>query len=155
LLTIRKFRRGLDEEIYVKIYNAVFTDYDDIRTMTLDEMRKAEKSLSFSDEGIFFADWDGETIGMIDAYVDKLREERKGFIQSLGVLPQFRRRGIAHALVQKALESHKRRDMACVDAWAQAGRQGCIHVFESFGFKRIRCTSMMKRSLYDVESDIG
>jgi mycothiol synthase len=155
LLTIRKFRKGLDEETYVRIYNAVFTDYDDIRTMTLDEMKKVEKSPSFSDEGIFLAEWDGEAVGMIDAFVDKLREERKGFIQSLGVLPQFRRKGIARALVQKALESHKRRGMIQVDAWAQAGRQGCIHIFETFGFKRIRCTSMMKRSLRNIESDVG
>jgi ribosomal protein S18 acetylase RimI-like enzyme len=35
---------------------------------------------------------------MVNAYVDKLREERKGFIQWLGVLPKFRGKGIAKNL---------------------------------------------------------
>jgi len=155
LLTMRAFRTGFDEETYVRTYNVAFSDYDDIRTMTVEEMKRNEESPSFSADGIFFAEWNGETAGMVDAYVDKLREEKKGFIQSLAVLPEFRGKGIAKALVEKAIESHRRRGMKLVDAWAQEGRQGCIHIFESFGFQKIRCTSMMRMSLRNVPSDIG
>lgn len=152
---MRAFRKGFDEEAYVRIYNAAFSDYDDIRTMTVEEMKKNEASPSFSEVGILFAEWNGETAGMVDAYVDKLREEEKGFIQSLAVLPGFRRKGIARALVKKALESLKNRNMKFAEAWAQSGRQGCIHIFESFRFKSIRCTSMMKKSLGGIPSGIG
>jgi mycothiol synthase len=61
----------------------------------------------------------------------------------------------ARKLVEKALESHRQRGTKLVDAWAQSDREGCIHIFESFGFKRIRITSMMKKSLNEIPSDIG
>jgi len=155
LLKIRSFKKGFDEEAYVRIFNAAFADYDDIRTMTLEEMKKTEESPSFNVDGLFIAEWDGETAGMVDAYIDKLREEEKGFVQSLGVLPQFRRKGIARKLVEKALHSLKEKGMKLVDAWAQSDRQVCVHLFESFGFKPVRATSMMKRSLNNIPSKVG
>jgi hypothetical protein len=48
LLEIRPFRKGFDEELFVSIFNACFGDYDDIRAMTIEEMRKMEESPTFS-----------------------------------------------------------------------------------------------------------
>lgn len=155
MLKIRAFKQGSDEEAFVNVYNASFSDYDDIRTISLEEMKKTEANPIFSADGLFIAEWNGETAGMIDAFRDKLREEEKGFIQSLGVLPKFRGKGIARKLVERALESHRQRGTKLVDAWAQSDREGCVHIFESFGFKQIRTTSMMKRSLNDLSADIG
>jgi mycothiol synthase len=150
MLKIRPFRKGFDEEVYVSIYNAAFGDYDDIRSMTLEEMEKLEKSPSFSSEGMFIAEWNGETAGMVSAHIDKFREEKKGFVQNLGVLPKFRRRGIAAKLFETALESLKKRGMEVAETWAQTDRQGCIHLFEKFGFKQARITSIMIRKLDSI-----
>ncbi|MEM3699538.1 MAG: hypothetical protein QXL57_01545 [Candidatus Bathyarchaeia archaeon] len=79
MFKIRTFKKDFDEELFVNIFNACFGDYDDIRAMTIKEMRKMEEAPTFSGEGIFIAEWDGETAGMISATVDKLREERKRF----------------------------------------------------------------------------
>ena len=155
LLTIRSFRKGFDEEVYVSIYNAAFGDYDDIRSMTLEEMEKVEKSPTFDVDGFFIAEWNGETAGMVHAYVDKFREERKGFIQSLGVLPKFRQKGIARKLVRKAIDSLKQRGMKTAEAWAQSDREGCEHLYESFGFRQARVISMMKRGLTNVPYNVG
>jgi len=155
LLKIRPFKQGFDEEVFVSIFNSAFRDYDDIRSMTTKEMEKMEESPTFSVEGIFIAEWDGETAGMINAYVDKLGEERKGFLQWLGVLPRFRGKGIARKLVEKALESLKQRRMKIAETWAQTDREACVHIFESFGFKKVRTTSMMKRSLENIPCNIG
>jgi mycothiol synthase len=155
LLKIRPFQKGSDEAIFVRIYNAAFSDYDDIRNMTLEEMVKTEEHPAFTTEGIFIVEWNGETAGMVHAYVDKLREDQKGFIQSLGVLPEFRGKGIARKLVENAIESLKQRGMKLADAWAQTDREACIHLFESFGFKQVRATSMMKRALSNTPSDTG
>lgn len=154
MLKIRAFKQGFDEEAFVSIYNASFSDYDDIRTMSLEEMKKTETNPSFSADGLFIAEWNGETAGMIDAYRDKLREEEKGFIQSLGVLPRFRGKGIARKLVEKAVESHKQRGTKLIDTWAQSDRQGCMHIFESFGFKPVRTISIMKGSLNAIPAHI-
>lgn len=154
MLKIRPFIKGFDEEAFVSIFNAAFGDYDDIRAMTLEEMKKMEESPSFNADGMLIAEWNGETAGMINAYIDKLRPEEKGFIQWLGVLPKFRGRGIARKLVGKALESLKQRGMKVAETWAQTDREACVHIFESFGFKQVRSTSMMKRSLDDISCSI-
>jgi mycothiol synthase len=155
LLKIRPFKKGFDEEVFISIFNAAFGDYDDIRSMTLEEMKKTEEAPSFNADGMFIAEWNGETAGMINAYIDKLREEEKGFIQWLGVLPKFRGKGIAKKLVEKALESLKQRGMKVAETWAQTDREGCVHIFESFGFKQERVTSMMKSNLDFIPSNIG
>jgi hypothetical protein len=80
LLKIRPFKKGFDEEVFISIFNAAFGDYDDIRSMTLEEMKKTEEAPSFNADGMFIAEWNGETAGMINAYIGKLREEEKGFI---------------------------------------------------------------------------
>jgi len=95
LLKIRLFKKGFDEEAFVSIFNACFGDYHDIRRMTLEEMKKIEESPEFSTDGMMIAEWNDEIAGMINAYVDTHREEKKGFIQWLAVLPKFRKKGIA------------------------------------------------------------
>jgi mycothiol synthase len=150
LLKIRPFKEGCDEEVYVTIYNAAFGDYEDIRSMTLEEMEKMKKSPNFSSNGMFIAEWNGETAGMAIALVDKFREEKKGFIQNLGVLPKFRRKGIATKLLETALKSLRERGMEVAETWAQTDREGCLHLFEKFGFKQARITSIMTRKLDSV-----
>jgi mycothiol synthase len=154
LLNIRPFRKGFGEETFVRTFNAAFSDYDDIRSMTLEEMKKMFEAPSFNTGGLFIAEWNGEAAGMVTALVDKLRKEEKGIIEWLAVLPRFRGNGIAKKLVEEALESFKQRSIKVVDAWAQSDREGCVHIFESFGFKPARATSMMKRSLCDISLDI-
>jgi len=150
LLKIRPFKKGCDEEAYVSIYNVAFADYDDIRNMTLQEMEKMKKSPSFSLEGTFIAEWNGETAGMVSASIDKFREEKKGFIQNLGVLPKFRKKGIATKLLKTALESLRKRGMEIAETWAQADRESCVHLFEKFGFKQARITSIMIMKLDSI-----
>jgi mycothiol synthase len=118
--------------------------------MTLEEMKKLEKSPNFSSEGMLIAEWDGKTAGMVDAYVDKLREEKKGFVQNLSVLPKFRRKGIATKLLETALESLRKRGMEVAETWAQTDRQACVHLFEKFGFKQARIISIMIKKLDSI-----
>jgi mycothiol synthase len=150
LLKIRPFKEGRDEEVYVTIYNAAFGDYEDIRSMTLEEMEKMKKSPNFSSKGMFIAEWNDETAGMITALVDKFREEKKGFIQNLGVLPEFRRKGVATKLVETALKSLGERGMEVAETWAQTDREGCLHLFTKSGFRQARITSIMTRKLDSV-----
>jgi len=155
LLKIRSFEKGFDEQAYVRIYNTCFRDYDDIRSMTLDELREMEEFMSFSTDGVLIAEWNGEIAGMVNAYVDKQREEPKGFIQSLAVVPEFRGKGIATRLVEKAIESLRQRGMKTAEVWTQTDRKTCMRVFEGFGFKQARLGSVMKRIVADVPSNTG
>ncbi|NIW10203.1 MAG: GNAT family N-acetyltransferase, partial [Gammaproteobacteria bacterium] len=109
--TIRSFIQGKDEEVWLKIYNVAYKEYDDFRPSTMEDMEKTEKSPNFDATGRFIAEWNGEPVGCVNAYVDKKREEKKGFIRTLAVIPEFRRRGIGKTLVEKAFESLRERGM--------------------------------------------
>ncbi len=153
--TIRSFIQGKDEEVWLKIYNAAYKEYDDFRPSTMEDMEKTEKSPNFDATGRFIAEWNGEPVGCVNAYVDKKREEKKGFIRTLAVIPEFRRRGIGKTLVEKAIESLRERGMKCVEAWTEKDRVACKSLFESMEFQLIRVFSHMRSPLKTIPSNIG
>ena len=83
LLEMRPFQKGLDEEIYVRIYNAAFLDYDDVRSVALHEVKTIEEAPSFNLDGLLLAERNGQTAGMAHAFVDKRREEKKASFNRL------------------------------------------------------------------------
>lgn len=155
MLKIRNFVQGQDEEVWLRIANEAFKEYDDFRPDTMEDIEIYEKSPNFHTTGMFIAEWNDEPIGMVNAYVDKKRKERKGFIRGLGVLPEFRRKGIGKTLVNKAIESLIERGMKSVEAWAREDKVACRNLFESHGFKLIRVFSTMRRDLDNLPSNIG
>lgn len=154
MLEIRPFQKGQDEEIYARVFNATFLDYDDTRTLTVQEARTMANAPSFNLDGLLFGEWNGQIAGMVQAYVDKNREEKKGFIHYLAVLPEFRHNGIAKKLLAKAIANLKEKGMTIASAWAQTDRLACVYLYESFGFKHVRSSSLMKRNLTDLSSRI-
>jgi len=102
--------------------------------------------------GMFIAELNGKAVGRVQAYVDKQREEKKGFVQGLGVVPKFRRRGIGRELMDKAIESLRKREMETAECWTRDDKPICKHIFESMGFKLIRIFSTMGRELDTIPS---
>jgi ribosomal protein S18 acetylase RimI-like enzyme len=147
MLRIRPFQKGIDEQLYVKVFNGAFSTYDDLRSVTLEEARTLANAPSFNLDGLLLGEWDGQTAGMVQAHVDKHRMEKKGFVMNLAVLPDHRRRGIARELLRSAISLLKEKGMKVASAWAQTDRLVCTHLYESFGFERVRTSSLMKRIL--------
>jgi len=121
----------------------------------LEEMLLRQKSPTFDAAGMFIAELGGEPAGILNAFVDKMREEKKGFMRVLGVVPEFRRRGIGRELAEKAIESLRERGMKTVEAGAVEGMPAGIRLLESMGFKRVRVFSLMKRDLESIPHNIG
>ena len=65
LLEIRPFQKGQDEEIFARVFNATFLDYDDIRTLTVQEVRTMANAPSFNLDGLLFGEWNGQIVGMV------------------------------------------------------------------------------------------
>ncbi len=152
---IRQFVQGRDEAVWVSVYNRAFQEFEEFRNITVDDMLTSEKSPTFDAAGMFIAELDEEPVGIVNAHVDKMREEKKGFIRMLGVVHEHRRRGIGRALAEKAMESLKQRGMNKVEAGAVVGKPESIRLWESLGFKRVRISSLMKRGLENIPSNIG
>jgi len=155
LLKIRRFVQGNDEEVWVGVRNAAFKEYEDDRQITVDEFRISEKAPDFDVEGRFIAELDGKPVGIIHAHVDKKREEKKGFVRSFGVVPEFRGKGVEEKLAEIALWELKKRGMEVVQGWAVDRREDRIRLWESLAFKLVRKFSLMKRDLDEILSGIG
>jgi len=155
MLKIKRFVLGRDEGIWVTVWNEAFKEFEDFRNITVDEALIMEKSPTFDAAGMFIAELNSELVGIVNAYVDKLRKEKKGFIRMLGVVPEYRRRGIGRALAEKAIESLKERGMETVEATAVMGKPEAIGLWESMGFKNVRIFSLMKKDLKNIPSNVG
>jgi len=155
MLQIRRFVQGHDEGVWISVRNKAFREFGDFRSVTAEDMLMSEKSPTFDAAGMFIAELDGKPVGIVNAFVDKMREEKKGFIRMLGVVPEYRRRGIGRALAEKAIESLKERGMQTVEAGAVMEKPEAIRLWESMGFKRVRVFSTMKRDLENIPAGVG
>jgi len=154
-LKIRNFVQGKDEEVWLKIGNEAFKEYDDFRPATMEDVEIREKNPIFDVKGMFIAELNREPVGRVNAFVDKMREDKKGFIDDLGVIPRFRRKGIGRELAKRALQSLKERGMETAETWTREDRPVCKRLFESMGFELIRVFSTMKQNLDSLPSNIG
>ncbi len=146
---------GEDEEVWLRIRNKAYEEYEDFRPLTLEEFRVWKRSPNFSSTGMFIAELDGRPAGIVNAYVDQEREEKKGFVRRLGVIPELRRQGVGRQLLEKAIESLKERGMESVEGWTREGKVACKTLLESTGFELVRVFSTMRRELKEIPYNIG
>ena len=109
MLKIRSFIVSEDEAVWAHIASVAICAnpqlyVSDFRSVSVEEMRRLEKSPTFDASGMFIAEMDGKPVGIVNAHVNKFREEKKGFIGWLGVLPEYRRQGVRKALAKKRLK---------------------------------------------------
>lgn len=156
MLNIRRFVKGADEPVWVEVLNVAYKEYESWwRAITVEEMLLAEKRPNFDFEGRFIADLDGKPVGVVHAHVDKLREEKKGFIYSFGVIPEFRGRGVEEKLLELAMNELEKRGMNSIQAWTDYKRNDRIQLLEKLDFKLAYKTSDMEIDLTDIPSNIG
>jgi mycothiol synthase len=155
MLKIRRFIQGKDEGVWVSVWNRAFKEFDDFRSISVEDWLVHEKSPTFDAAGMFIAELDGKPVGIVNAYVDIMREEKKGFFRVLGVVPEYRRRGIGRALAEKALESFRGRGMQTVEASAMMGKPEASGLWESIGFQKVRVFSLMKANLENIPMNVG
>ena len=155
MLKIRSFVEGEDEEVWVKIQNEAYKEYDDFRPDTIEDMEIWKKNPNFDSTGMFIAELDGRPVGAVNAHIDRNRKEKIGFLRALGVAPEFRRRGVGRRLVERAIESLKKRGMESVQGWTRENKVACKSLLESMGFKLVRVFSTMRRDLESIPYNIG
>jgi mycothiol synthase len=155
MLKIRRFVQGRDESVWVSSCNKAFAEFDDFRSMSVEDWQLTEKNPAFDAAGMFIAEFDGEPVGIVNARVEKGREEKKGFLRMLGVVPEHRRRGIGRALAEKAIESLRERGMQIAEVEVDMDKPAGVELVESMGFERVRVSSLMKMSLENIPSGIG
>ncbi len=155
MVRIRQFVKGKDEQIWINIINEAYREYEDRRPLTLDELEILEKLTSFDDAGMFIAEFDGKPVGCVNAFIDKEINEKKGFIRMLGVVPEYRKKGIGRQLLMRALESLRERGMECAETEIQDDKIAGKNLLESMDFRPVRAFSRMTMDLSNIPSEIG
>lgn len=108
----------------------------------------------FSDggySGFWVAVRDDQVAGMIGVQrVDSSVAE----VRRLRIRPQFRRQGIATALMEHAIRFCRDNDYLKIVLDVRVERQGAIHLFEKFGFYLSRIRDQNDRKLLDFYVDL-
>lgn len=156
MLHIRPFVKGEDEVVWVEVLNAAYKEYDAWwRAITAEEMLQEEKGPEFDPEGRFIAELDGKPVGTVHAHVDKMREEKRGFINDFCVIPEFRGRGVEEKLAELTMKELEKRGMNVIQAWTDYERNDRKELLEKYGFKPVRSVSDMEIDLTSISSGLG
>lgn len=153
VLHIRSFVKGEDEPVWVEVLNAAYKEYEAWwRVVTAEEMLHEEKGPEFDPQGRFIAELDGKPVGTVHAHVDKLREEKRGFINDFCVIPEFRGRGVEEKLAELTINELEKRGMNVIQTWTDYERNDRREFLEKYGFKVVRSVSDMEINLANIPS---
>jgi mycothiol synthase len=155
MLKIRRFVKGADEPIWVGILSKSRKNREDWRAATAEEMvLQEQENPSFDLEGRFVAELDQRPVGVVHANVEKLREEKTGFVR-FDVVPGSRGRGIERQLVETALKELKARGMAIAQASIDSGELDYVRLLQELNFEQVRVISFMEMELANISQGIG
>ena len=154
MLNIRPFFKDVDEPVWVEVLNATRQGREDWRAVTAKELLLEEERPNFDFEGRFIAELDGKPVGIMHANVDRLREDRKGFVH-LDLTPEFRSDETVQKLTELALSELKARGMIVAQIWIDSREEQRIQLLERLDFKRVRVFSMMEMELANISQNIG
>ena len=118
------------------------------------QILEEERRPNFDLEGRFIAELDGKPVGIVHAYVDKSRKDKKGWISPFRVIPEFRGRGVEERLLELAIDELKRRGMNVAQAWIVQSRNDLVQLLDKYGFKLVDVESDMESDLTSIPSDL-
>jgi len=76
--------------------------------------------------------------GRIAGYAVACAENRNAEIASLAVHPDYRRRGVAHALMRHCLRALRSTGVRRVELMVRTGNTAGAQLYRSLGFRRVR-----------------
>ena len=135
---LRTFREG-DERTWADVKNAVFGSSSTPEEFWTQTFSGVNKKLDFAPEGFFFAEKDGESIGICAGIV--LHDRKKiggtfpGVIGWTGLHEDHRGVGLGRALMVSSLNYLHNRGVAMTEIGTQFYRTAAVNLYESLGFR--------------------
>lgn len=150
-LRFRTFRRGMDEAAYVELLNATFAEHWDFSPVTQPELEAWNQRPDFDPRGCFFI-VDGEReIAHITVLVDPQRFEEThdaaARVFELGVLPEYRGKGLGYQLLLKAAEFSRAQELNALELVVDGQNDGAKGMYEQMGFQEKRAILVFHKAL--------
>ncbi len=135
-VTIRAFETGRDERTLHEVHESSFADHWGFRPVPYETFAGQMYEPGDWDPALaFLAEVDGRTVG----HIVGLSFEGHGFIGVIGVIPGYRGRGIAKALLRRAFSGLAARGLPEVRLGVDAQNPtGAVGLYESVGMSAVR-----------------
>jgi mycothiol synthase len=134
---VHTFVPGQDEELLTDVRNRSFAEHYGSVPRTVEEMTYRTTLPDFHPDGLFFA-FDGDKpAGFCYTSRDprewKRRGETVGHINLLGVVPEYRGRGLGRALLLQGV-NYLRQYVSLVELGVEGKNDNALALYESVGF---------------------
>ncbi len=142
-VTVRTMTRGEDLEIVAGVITSAFRDHygwvDSSIEGTRERWANYRTMDEWDDDLVWIAETDDGAVGCLVAMASYGGNTQAGYVGSLGVLREWRGRGLARALLTGAFAEYQRRGMASVVLHVDADSlTGATRLYESVGMHRVR-----------------
>jgi ribosomal protein S18 acetylase RimI-like enzyme len=147
-VTLRRCASEADQKAGHHIREVAFADHFGHIRRTFEEWRDLyDARTTFDWPMLWLAESDGQVVGMC-LTTDQFDEENAGYVQTLGVLPRFRGRGIARLLLLNAFEDMRKAGrVAAYLGVDTANTTNAVALYESVGMRPVLQADMWQREI--------
>jgi mycothiol synthase len=149
--SIRTFTPGQDEAAFVHVFNTAFEGHWDFTPLAEAEVAQWNKRMSFNPRGCFLL-FDGDRmVGFMTVLYNPDQAAQTGEavarIFEMGVLPEYRSKGLGFEMLKQAIGYAKDRGMKAVDLVTDAENEAAVKLYDKVGFQEKRATIVLHRTL--------
>ncbi len=136
--TLRTFRSG-DQATWANVKNAVFGSSSEPKAFWKQDFQGVKMTSDFDPKGFFFAEKDGQLVGICAGLVLHNRQKMggtfPGSIGWTGILEGHRGIGLGRALMMSALNYLDDKGIKITEIGTQFYRTAAVNLYESLGFR--------------------
>lgn len=137
-MALKGWSRTLEVEFY-KVYDASFKDRPGFPGWSMEKwVEWISSDPAFRPDLTFLATVENQTVGFIASARDMELPDKHGYIIQVGVIPEWRRRGVAAVLTNRSLEAWREDGKDAVILHVNRNNPGAISLYERLGFKTVR-----------------
>jgi ribosomal protein S18 acetylase RimI-like enzyme/N-acetylglutamate synthase-like GNAT family acetyltransferase len=159
MLRIRSFIKNHDESTWVYVLNTAYGKFRDWRAITVEEFSREmqrDRGSPYSERWV--AELDGNPVGVVHVFEDKMGNENRGVIDNLAIIPKLHGSDVEKEIVRFAVNQLEKRKVKTILVprlrWSDSAENNRIKLLEELGFNLIRKTSLMEIDLTRIPTDI-
>lgn len=123
-------------DAYIEVINTAFRDHPVPLRVTREQIEHVHAKPSFDPGAIaILRNGDGGMIGFCTTGIDPESDPPHGFINLLGLLPDYRRRGLGRWLLQWGIERLRAKGVKTVELGVEAANARAVELYRSVGFE--------------------
>ena len=147
-LTVRALNIKRESVVWAQLQNTIFGDFPGYEAVTTDTLASIVKHSTFDPSLLVIGTYFSRPIGYCLGFsIESLTKEKTLKIEGMGVLPDFRRRGYARALMSEILTRAYIKGHTSSELVVLSSNAAAIALYEKYGFKEKNKQMWYKRTI--------